>query len=255
LRQQGVLARFGEFALRSDSLDDILTEACRLVGDALGTDLSKVLELQDDGITLRVKAGVGWPPGVVGVATAKAEIGSSEGYAIQTGKPVTSSNIASEDRFEYAQFIKDAGGRALVNVVIIGPQARQPYGVLQVDSRTPREFTEEDTDFLRVYANLLAAAVERLRVLAQTRDSAASLRESEERYRTLATQIPQLVFRSKSSGERTWGSPQWIAYSGMSEEARRTGRNAGSQPYAPAASLWSASNISAETGQSRQDCA
>jgi PAS domain S-box-containing protein len=219
LRQQGVLARFGEFALRSDNLDDILTEACRLVGDALGTELSKVLELQDDGITLRVKAGVGWPRGVVGVATAKAEIGSSEGYAIQTGKPVTSSNIANEDRFEYAQFIKDAGVRALVNVVIIGPEGRQPYGVLQVDSRTPREFTEADTDFLRSYANLLAAAVERLRVLAQTRRSSASLRESEERYRTLATQIPQLVFRSKSSGERTWGSPQWVSYAGMSEEA------------------------------------
>ncbi len=41
LQQQTVLARFGEFALRCDDLDEILTEACRLIGDALGADLAK----------------------------------------------------------------------------------------------------------------------------------------------------------------------------------------------------------------------
>lgn len=74
LRQQTTLARFGELALRSDDLAEILTEACRLAGEALGTDLAKVVELQADGKTLVVRAGVGWKPGgVVGVATITAE--------------------------------------------------------------------------------------------------------------------------------------------------------------------------------------
>ncbi len=59
LRQQEVLTKFGELALRSESLDNILTEACRLVGEALGTDLAKVMELKEDGFTLLVRAGVG----------------------------------------------------------------------------------------------------------------------------------------------------------------------------------------------------
>jgi PAS domain S-box-containing protein len=42
------------------------------------------------------------------------------------------------------------------------------------------------------------------------------LRESEELFRLLATNIPQLVFRTKGSGERTWGSPQWCIYTGLS---------------------------------------
>jgi hypothetical protein len=42
------LARFGELALRSNDLDEILTEACRLAWEALGTDLAKVVELQQD---------------------------------------------------------------------------------------------------------------------------------------------------------------------------------------------------------------
>lgn len=66
LRQQAVFARFGEFSLRSENLDEILTEACRLVREALGADLAKVVELEADGETLLVRAGVGWKPGVVG---------------------------------------------------------------------------------------------------------------------------------------------------------------------------------------------
>ena len=79
LAQQTALARFGELALHSNDLDEILTEACRLVGEALGTDLAKVMELQEDGETLLVRAGVGWKPGVVGEASTKASDKTSEG--------------------------------------------------------------------------------------------------------------------------------------------------------------------------------
>jgi PAS domain S-box-containing protein len=49
------------------------------------------------------------------------------------------------------------------------------------------------------------------------REAEHALRESEDRFRTLTEHIPQLVFRSQSLGERTWGSPQWVAFTGLSE--------------------------------------
>jgi len=193
LLQQATLANFGEFALRADDLDKVLHEACRLLADALHTDLAKVMELQEDGVTLLVRAGVGWPPGVVGKATAKAEKGSSEGYALQTGNPAASSNIDNEDRFTYADFVKEAGVKALVNVVIIGAEARPPYGILQVDSRRPREFSESDIDFLRTYANLLAAAVDRLRMAQnQLQAHEALARAGEELERRVAERTAEL---------------------------------------------------------------
>ncbi len=173
LRQQTVLARFGELALRSDALDEILTEACRLVGEALGSDLANVMELQDDGESLLVRAGVGWKPGVVGEVTLKATEASSEGHALKTGEPMISPDIAEETRFRYPQFLTDNGVRAVANVIIIGGQGRPPFGVLQIDSREPREFSDTDTAFLRSYANLLAAAVDRLRVIGETRGGEA----------------------------------------------------------------------------------
>jgi signal transduction histidine kinase/CheY-like chemotaxis protein len=163
LRQQTALARFGELALRSDDLQEILTEACRLAAQALGTDLSKVVELQEDGKTLVVRAGVGWKPGVIGVATITAEHDTSEGHALRTGEPMISPDIATETRFKYSQFLIDNNVRAVANVLIIGGQGRPPFGILQIDSRVPRQFTESDTLFLRSYANLLAGAVDRLR--------------------------------------------------------------------------------------------
>ena len=178
LRQQDILAKFGELALRSNDLDQILNEACRLVGEALGTDLAKVMELQEDGITLLVRAGVGWKPGVVGQVRVKAEKGSSEGHALQTGNPVTSDDIEHETRFEYADFIKENGVRALVNVAIGGGNKR-PYGILQVDSRAPRHFGRRETSFLRGYANLLAASVDRLQSSAVLHSTQAALKMQE----------------------------------------------------------------------------
>src|SRR3954453_13056793 len=48
--------------------------------------------------------------------------------------------------------------------------------------------------------------------------AAQRLRESEQRFRLLATSIPQLVFLTRPDGHRNWGSPQWIAFTGLSLE-------------------------------------
>jgi diguanylate cyclase (GGDEF)-like protein len=180
LRRQDVLAVFGELALRSDSLDEILHEGCRLVRDALGTDLSKVMELGGDGTTLLVRAGVGWKEGIVGKVRVEAVDGSFEDYALRTGKPIVSGDIRTERRFRYADFLKDNGVEAMASVIILGEKDQPPFGILQVGSRHPRDFDERDTRFLQGYANLIAAAVCRLRVShgirrAATHDSATAL--------------------------------------------------------------------------------
>src|SRR5204863_5836384 len=41
------------------------------------------------------------------------------------------------------------------------------------------------------------------------------VRENEERVRLLATSIQQLVFVTRPDGDRTSGSPQWIALNGL----------------------------------------
>jgi len=163
--QQSALASFGEFSLKNDDLDEILTEACRLVAETLRADFSKVMELQPDGETLMVRAGVGWDPGVVGKATVCADEGTSEHFTLDAGEPVISTNVDDEDRFTYPDFMRRHNVKAFVNVPILGPDGAASYGILEVDSLTPRDFSEHDISFLRTYANLLAATVVRLQAI------------------------------------------------------------------------------------------
>ena len=48
-----------------------------------------------------------------------------------------------------------------------------------------------------------------------------ALRQSEIRFRTLVEGMPQLVWKAMDGGKWTWASPQWIEYTGLSEEASR----------------------------------
>jgi PAS domain S-box-containing protein len=70
---------------------------------------------------------------------------------------------------------------------------------------------------MRDEAGALLGYLKILRDRTEPRAAVMALRESENRFRRLAESIPHFVFRSQSSGERIWGSPQWIAYTGLSE--------------------------------------
>src|SRR5215218_3377921 len=134
LDQQRVLAEFGEAALNAEDLSGILSEACRLVGEALRTDLAKVAELLPDGKSMLVRAGVGWKPGVVKEVVGSSDENSPEGLTLKDGA-VISPDIRREQRFAYHDFLIDNGVEAFVNVLILGGKGRPPFGVLQVDSR------------------------------------------------------------------------------------------------------------------------
>jgi len=161
IKRQRVLADFGDFALRSQDLDEVLSEACKLVGRALGTEFAKVLEIEADEQRALVRAGVGWRPGIVGEARIRLGERSSEAYSLKEAKPVITPDIDEERRFDLADFLKEHGVKALVNVPIFLPGGKA-YGLLQVDATEPHDFGEEDTEFLRTYATILGPVIDRL---------------------------------------------------------------------------------------------
>jgi len=163
------LSDFGGHALRTHDLDALLGEAVRLVSAAIGIDLVKVLEMLPSGDALLVRAGLNWNPGVVGHATLDSHKGSPAGYALQEDKPVISPDTDTEDRFEVPSLLVEHGVKSMVNVVIRGERAA--WGVLEVDSRRHRDFDEDDISFLQNYANLLAAAIDRLSTEAELKNA------------------------------------------------------------------------------------
>ncbi|MGE3856572.1 MAG: ATP-binding protein [Dehalococcoidia bacterium] len=149
---------FGLLCIRERELQVLLDEACRTVRDVLDTDASKALELRPNGALL-VRAGEGWPPGVVGHLEIEPEESSMAAQAMLLRQPVVVRDLLTEERFAPASIFLRLGVRSGVNVVV--EQSPRPFGVLEVDTFVPRDFDQDDIDFLQSIANLLSVAIAR----------------------------------------------------------------------------------------------
>ncbi|MBD0272461.1 MAG: GAF domain-containing protein [Acetobacteraceae bacterium] len=164
-RQGELIGEFSRMALSGASFDELLAAAARLAADGLGAPLAKVLQHLPGEDTLLVRAGVGWRPGVVGHARLAGDLGSPAGYALKTGAPVISNHLSTEDRFRTPALMVEHGARRAVNVVVRGQRA--PFGVLEVDSRDPGQFSQRDVVFMEALAGVLGLAIERVADAAQ----------------------------------------------------------------------------------------
>lgn len=161
IRQQEILAELGVLSLRGTPFQDLLDATVRLSAEGLQAEFCKVLELLPGGGRLLVRAGVGWDAGVIGTATIGADIESPAGFALQTGAPVVSNQLENEERFRTPELLATHGIRRAINVILQGDGA--PYGVLEVDSTSERDFSEKDISFLQGAANIIGLAIERQR--------------------------------------------------------------------------------------------
>ncbi|MDP8997133.1 MAG: GAF domain-containing protein [Pseudomonadota bacterium] len=161
IRQQEILSELGVTALQGAPFEQLLSDTARLTAEGLETEFCKVLEYIPSQNKLLVRAGVGWKPGIVGVATIGADLASPAGFALQTGKPVISNHLENEERFRTPEILRQHGIYRAMNVILQGDG--KPFGVLEVDSRSDNEFEQRDLAFLQGAANILGMAIERER--------------------------------------------------------------------------------------------
>jgi two-component sensor histidine kinase len=161
IRQQEILAELGVGALQGAGFGQLLTDTARLTAEGLRTEFCKVLEYIPAENRFLVTAGVGWDPGIVGVASIGADLASPAGFALKTGRPVISNHLESEERFRTPEILARHGIHRAMNVILQGDG--RPFGVLEVDSRSEDEFVEHDLAFLQGAANILGMAIERER--------------------------------------------------------------------------------------------
>ena len=169
LRQQEILAELGVVSLQRTAFRELLDRAVHFAAEGLQAEMCKVLEYIPEDNRMLMRAGVGWNPGLVDVASIGADLESPSGYALRTGKPVISNHLENEERFRTPDLLKVHGVRRAINVILQGDGA--PFGVLEVDSRSEGEFGEHDIAFLQGAANILGMAIERQRYERNLRDA------------------------------------------------------------------------------------
>lgn len=158
--QSAAVAELGQRILVATDLATIFDDTVLTVAETLGAPLCKVLQVEPGGDELRLLAGVGWRPGLVGHATVSTEMDSQAGFTLKVSEPVVVEDLASETRFRGPSLLRDHGVVSGVSVPIHTPAG--PWGVIGVHTTTPRSFLTEEVSFLRSVANTLGAAVERV---------------------------------------------------------------------------------------------
>ena len=184
-RQQAAVAQVGMFAVEHGDLRAVMDRALQAVHDTLRTDLVQVLELADDAASLVLRAGWGVDPAAIGRVAGTVETGSQAGHTLLTG-------IAAH--FDPRKFAAGPlSGRqvaaGLTVVIRATGRPRGAYGVLAAHTNESRGFSEDDVYFLQSVANVLAAAIERLRMEQQVRDA----EEGAQRERVRTAQIREAL--------------------------------------------------------------
>jgi PAS domain S-box-containing protein len=162
VREQAVVAEFGQRALANPPLPELFDAAVALVAHTLEVQYCKILRLLPDGKALRLQAGVGWKAGLVGHALVDAGADSQAGYTLLTKEPVIVEDLRTETRFRGTRLLHDHGVVSGLDVIIYS--ASQPFGILSAHTRRRRTFTQDDIHFLQAIAHVLGTAIERKQV-------------------------------------------------------------------------------------------
>src|SRR5436190_400263 len=141
---------------------------------------------------------------------------------------VTSWNVGAERLFGYSEneIMARSADRIFTPEDRADGAAEKERSTAERDGRAADERWHQRKDGSRFWASGLmmplkgnAGFVKITRNRTEQHQANERLQESEQRFRLLATSIPQLVFLTRPDGTRTWPSPQWIAFTGLSFEA------------------------------------
>ena len=175
-RRQAMAERLSHLAITPAPLQSILDKTVAWLADAVDLDFASVLELDPDGCTLTLRAGVGWREGMVGRARVSTGVTTHAGFALAVSEPVVVTDLAEEGRFPGSTLLRDHGVRSGVATVI--PGHPRTFGVVAAHSLRPRGFDVTEVQFLRTVAGIVAASV-------KLRSAEQALSDSEVRMRAI----------------------------------------------------------------------
>ena len=180
--RQGAIAELGRLAVTSLD-DETLATTCSLVMRGLGVEYSSFQEISGDGRMLEHHAGLRSCedlPAEMPVAK-----DTAAGLAVLTGTPVVIDDYALDRRFVTSPI--SASERVVSSLTVPVATGTRTFGVLSAETRTRRQFTAGDIEYMQSLANMVADALGR-------ESARQALAESEERYRTVVEGASEIIF-------------------------------------------------------------
>jgi diguanylate cyclase (GGDEF)-like protein/PAS domain S-box-containing protein len=157
--QQSAVAELGARALEETDVGELFDIAVAEVAKQLGVEFCDLSERTPDQEGFLLRAGVGWHPGLVRRAVSPCGSSFHPGFVWGSLGETIIEDFASETRFRPTQLQVDHGVSSGISV-IVGRRGR-PLALLSAYSAERHSFCEDDLNFLKSVANLLAVAIQR----------------------------------------------------------------------------------------------
>jgi PAS domain S-box-containing protein len=183
-RQHAAIAALGERALAGLAPGALMDTAARALAEVLEVEFVQILELQQGGAVLRMSAGSGWKPGLVGSHSVATLTDAHACYTLQAERPVIVADMARDPRFGMPELLQQSAVVSGMSAVIRSREGA--LGIVGVYSTRRRRFSEDDASVLASAANILGMAIDRDRADTQ-------LRTSERRLRAFFDHSPSLL--------------------------------------------------------------
>ena len=147
-------------------LAEVLPAVVRLMSDASGVHGCFVYLVEDDQLVMRAAS----PPYEQQAGQVVFERGESLAWwAIEHGEPAfIRDNALADPRVKYVSELEEERYQSLL-AMPIGGRAGEGIGAITAHTEAPREFTDDEVDFLVTSASLVASAIENARLYEETR--------------------------------------------------------------------------------------
>jgi len=157
-------------------LTDVLKAVVRLMSEASGVHACFAYLVEDDGARLVLRAAS--PP--YGRQVGKVTLERGEGlawWAAERGEPAfIRENALADPRVKYVPELEEERFQSLLAVPIVG-RSGETIGVIMAHTEAPREFSDDEVDFLVTSASLVAGAIENARLYQDVRLRVAELEQ------------------------------------------------------------------------------
>jgi len=156
--QLAALREIGQAINAAWELQTTLSLITRRTADVMGMDSCSIYLLDADGDSLVLKATTGLATEAVGQARLHVGEGLT-GWAARTGQPVAVADAARDPRFKFLPETQETRFQSLLAMPLIN-QGRV-IGAVNVQTRSPHEFSADEVELLGLIADLAAGALEK----------------------------------------------------------------------------------------------
>ena len=146
-------------------LDEILNLIVVVTAEMLNSKVCSVMLLENKGLELAIKATQSLSEEYKKKPNIRVE-NSLSGTVLKTRKPVAVYDVRDDEKYAYRDLAAKEGLTSMIAVPMVVKD--KAIGVINVYTKEPHHFTEEETNVLQMVANQAAVAVENTKLMEET---------------------------------------------------------------------------------------